>query len=139
MGSNFHESFSPGVVQPPTERSTGLVFTTLALIIAYVRRDSAIVSVTATAAAAAFAALSVFAPTLLRPLNLLWFRLSLSLHRVVNPIVMFTIFAVVFVPGGILMRLLRDPLQRRRDPDRRSYWVERTENNRVPASMRHQF
>ena len=60
---------------------------------------------------------SAFAPALLRPLNLLWFRFSMLLHRVVNPIVMFTIFAVVFVPGGLLMRLWRDPLRARRDPD----------------------
>jgi hypothetical protein len=116
-----------------------LVFTAVALLIAYLRRDSPTVLVSAVCAAGVLALLSAFAPALLRPLNLLWFRFSMLLHKVVNPIVMFTIFAVVFVPGGILMRLFRDPLQARRDPKTATYWIERTEEDRAPSSMRHQF
>ncbi len=139
MRSNFHESFSQDAVKPPSERSTGLVFVAVALLIAYLRRDHPTVLVSALGAAGALALLSAFAPTLLRPLNLLWFRFSLLLHKVVNPLVMFTIFAVVFVPGGFLMRLFRDPLRARRDPQLTTYWVERTEDDGVPSSMRHQF
>jgi len=139
MASSFHESFTPGTVKPPSERSTGLVFAVVALLIAFVRHDTPAVLASALLAAAALAFLSVFAPILLRPVNLLWFRFSMLLHKVVNPVVMFTIFAVVFVPGGLFMRLLRDPLQSRRRSDARTYWIERTEDDRLHSSMWHQF
>ncbi len=38
--------------------------------------------------ALAFAAAAYLAPSLLKPLNLLWFRLGMLLHRIVNPIVL---------------------------------------------------
>jgi len=139
MRSNFHENFAQGAVKPPSERSTGIVFVAVALLIAYLRRDNETVLFAAASAAGVLALLSAFAPALLRPLNIVWFRFSMLLHRVVNPIVMFTIFALVFVPGGLLMRLWRDPLRARRDPDIKTYWVERTEDDGVPSSMRHQF
>lgn len=139
MRSNFHESFAQGAIKPPSERSTGFVFVAVALLIAYLRRDSPAVLVSAICVAGVLALLAAFAPALLRPLNLLWFRFSMLLHKVVNPIVMFTIFAVVFVPGGLLMRFFRDPLRARRDPELKTYWVERAEDDGVPSSMRHQF
>ena len=89
-------------------------------------RDNAAVLVSAVCAGGVLALLSAFAPALLRLPNLLWFRFSMLLQKVVNPIVMFTIFAVVVVPGGLLMRFFRDPLRARRDPKLTTYWVERT-------------
>ena len=139
MRSNFHESFAQGAIKPPSERSTGLVFVAVALLIAYLHRDNATVLFVAASVAAVLAMLSAFAPALLRPLNMLWFRFSMLLHRIVNPLVMFTIFAVVFVPGGLIMRLFRDPLRAKRNPETTTYWVERTEDDGVPSSMRHQF
>ena len=76
--------------------------------------------------AAMLAAVSLIAPTLLKPLNILWFQFGLLLHRVVNPIVMFALFALVFVPAGI-MRILRDPLRSRRPTEVSSYWIDCSE------------
>jgi hypothetical protein len=137
MRSNFHESFEQGSIKPPSERSTGLTFVAVALLIAYLRRDNLAVLVSAVCAAGVLALLSAFAPALLRLPNLLWFRFSMLLQKVVNPIVMFTIFAVVAVPGGLLMRFFRDPLRARRDPKLTTYWVERTGDE--ACSMQHQF
>ena len=139
MRLNFHESFAQGAIKPPSERSTGLVLVAVTLLIAYLWHDNPAVLVSAVCAGGVLALLSAFAPALLRPLNLLWFRFSMLLHKVVNPIVMFAIFAVVFVPGGRLMRFFRDPLRARRDPKLTTYWVERTGDDERPCSMQHQF
>ena len=139
MGSNFHENFAQGTIKPPSERSSGLVFVAVAVLIAILRRHNPTVLISASCVAGVLAVVSVAAPKLLKPLNLLWFRIGLALHRVVNPIVMLTIFAVVFVPAGALMRLWRDPLRARRDPESASYWIERTNDDAAPSSMRHQF
>ena len=138
MNGRFHEPLTTGKIRPPSERSTGLVFAAVCVVVAILFRHSLPVLLAAIAAAAALAIASVAAPSLLRPLNRAWFGLSVVLHRVVNPVVMLLIFAVAFVPLGLCVRLWRDPLVRRRRPDLRSYWVSRD-----PAepghSMRNQF
>ena len=70
------------------------------------------------------AAVSLTRPVLLKPLNIRWFRFGLLLHRIVNPLVMFAVFTVVFVPVGVVMRIWRDPLRLRR-PTGSTYWIER--------------
>ena len=79
----------------------------------------------------------VFAPTLLRPLNIAWMRFALVLSKIVNPIVMAILFAIAIVPAGLLMQLRHDPLRRKRRPDAMSYWIER-EGDEV-STMKNQF
>ena len=114
MVKNFHESFSGGEVKPPPERATGLVFAAVALIVAVLWRNSPTVLWVALSVSAMLAIVSLLAPVFLKPLNMVWFRFGLLLHRVVNPIVMFAVFALVFVPAGAIMRLWHDPLKARR-------------------------
>jgi len=139
MRNNFHESFAGGEVKPPSERATGLVFATVALIVAVLWRNSPTVLWVALSVAAMLAIVSLLAPGLLKPLNMLWFRFGLLLHRVVNPIVMFAVFALVFVPAGALMRLRHDPLRVRRAPKEASYWIDREGSGDTAGSMTNQF
>jgi hypothetical protein len=136
---NFHEDYAHGEVNPPSERSTGLVFALVALIVAVLRRDSPIVALAGLAVAAGLTCLSLVAPSLLRPLTILWFRIGLLLHRVVNPLIMFAIFTLVFTPAGLLMRLWYDPLRSRRAGPGATYWIERTSDGQQAGSMTNQF
>jgi hypothetical protein len=136
MTTGFHETFAQGEVKPPTDRATGGVFAVVALIVATLWRNSPLVPWVALTLAVALAAASLVYPTLLRPLNWVWFRFGLLLHRVMNPLIMFVIFAVVFVPGGLLMRIWHDPLRSRRAAGGASYWIDRQKNN---GSMANQF
>ncbi len=139
MSKNFHESLAGGEVKPPSDRATGLVFAAVALIVAVLWRNSPTILWVALSVAAMLAIVSLFAPGLLKPLNRLWFRFGLLLHRVVNPIVMFAVFALVFVPAGAIMRLFHDPLRARRANDASSYWIDRSEDETTQASMTNQF
>lgn len=139
MSQNFHERFEAEKVKPPSERSTGLVFSVVALLIAFWLRHDAVLSLAAIAAAAVLAGLSYLSPRVLRPLNIAWFWLGLLLHRIMNPLVMFALFAVVFVPAGSLMRLWHDPLRRRRAPDASSYWAITDKAEPSPGAMVNQF
>jgi len=79
-------------------------------------------------------------PRILVPLNRAWTALGLLLHRVVTPVIMGAIFFSVVTPIGILLRLAgKDLLRLRRDPDARSYWLERYPPGPAPDSMRQQF
>src|ERR1700688_3540569 len=63
-------------------------------------------------------------PAVLHPLNLLWLKCGLLLHRVVNPIVMALIFYGTVLPTGLAMRMLgKDMLRLKRQPGADSYWV----------------
>ena len=138
MPHSFHESYAAGEVKPPSDRSVGLVFAGVALVVAVLWRNNLAVVLAALVCAGALAALSFAAPTLLRPLNLVWFKFGLLLHKIVNPVVMFALFAVVFVPAGALMRIWHDPLRRRR-ANGSSYWIDRTAKQGPPGSMTNQF
>ncbi len=88
--------------------------------------------------AAALAVVSYLAPSLLRPLNIVWFKFGLLLHRVMNPVIMLVIFLIAFVPFGCLLRWRSDPLRSRRGTGS-SYWVEVDAARRQRSSMTNQF
>jgi len=139
MHNNFHESYGQGQPRPPSERSTSILFAVVAVIVAAISRNNPMTPWVALAMAAVFAALGMFAPNLLKPLNMIWFRFGLLLHRIVTPIVMFAMFALVFVPAGLIMRIWSDPLRSRRTTEDSSYWIERQTGGTEAGSMRNQF
>lgn len=92
------------------------------------------------ALAAAFGAAAWLSPALLRPLNYLWFRFGLLLHRIVSPIAMAVIFFGAVLPVGLLMRLFgNQPLAPKFDPRAGSYWIARKQGTPPPGSMKNQF
>ena len=136
---NFHESYAGDGAKLPSERSTGLVFAAVALVIATSWRHSPVVFWVALGLAVGLVTISLIAPVLLKPLNIVWFQFGLRLHQIVNPIVMFAVFAVVFVPAGAIMRLRYDPLRLRREPMASSYWIDRRRSGNTTESMTNQF
>lgn len=138
MRQDFHEDYRRERLEPPSERSTGLVFAGVALLVGVFHYDTAAVWLPCLVLALALAAVSVWTPKLLRWPTLVWFRFSLLLSRLVNPVVMAILYGLVIVPAGLIMRLARDPLRRRRLPGAATYWVERTEGPQ-PTSMNNQF
>ena len=139
MPGNFHESYTGSEIRPPSERSTGLVFAAVAAVVALLWRNSPTVPWLALGIAAGLTAISLTAPSVLKPLNILWFKFGLLLHRIVSPIVMFAMFALVFVPAGIIMRIWRDPLRSRRITSASSYWIDCSEDRGTTGSMTDQF
>jgi hypothetical protein len=125
-------------VAMPSERSFGIVFCVVALVIAcWPVIHGGMPRIWALGLAAAFLGLGFLAPRVLRPLNILWFRFGLLLHKVVSPLVLSAIFVIAVVPSGLLMRVVgKDPLQRRRAPEGGSYWIHR---DTPPNRMTNQF
>jgi hypothetical protein len=91
-------------------------------------------------AAGLFLLPALFAPRLLAPLNRAWFQVGMALHKVVNPIVMGVIYYGTVVPVGLILKLRgKDLLRLRREPDARSYWIERDPPGPAKGSMTKQF
>lgn len=137
MSKNFHEQFDRPELPLPSDRSTGLVFTAVALIVAYLWRADATVLQAALVVAGVLAAISLLIPIALRPLNILWMRLALLLNKIMNPVIMMVLFAIAIVPAGLVMQMRYDPLRKRPRKDVGSHWIERRQAE--PSSMTNQF
>ena len=89
--------------------------------------------------AALFLLAAWLAPAALHPLNRLWMKLGLVLHKIVNPIVMGLLFYGTIWPTGLVMRLRgADLLRLKREPSSDSYWIVR-DPGPAPETMRDQF
>jgi hypothetical protein len=94
----------------------------------------------AIAIAVAFAVFAQFRPELLAPLNRLWLRFGLLLHKIVSPVILGLLFYTTVLPVGLLMRAFgKDPLRLRPNPAAGSYWVLREPPGPSPESMTQQF
>ncbi len=88
--------------------------------------------------AAVFLLLGFVAPKLLRPLNIVWFKFGLLLHKVMSPVVLGILFFLTVTPVAWMMRLFgKDPLRLARKGKGESYWVSREDD--APGSFKNQF
>jgi hypothetical protein len=90
--------------------------------------------------AALLLAAALLRPSVLHPLNLIWLKFGLLLHKVVNPVVMALLFYGTVWPTGLVMRMMgKDLLRLKREPDADSYWIERQPRGPSPETMKDQF
>ncbi|MEX2223952.1 MAG: SxtJ family membrane protein [Candidatus Rokuibacteriota bacterium] len=124
-----------------SDRSFGLTFTGFFLLVGlWPLARGGPVRAWAFGVSALFLVAALVRPGLLAPLNRLWLRVGLVLHRVVNPLVMGVMFYGVITPFGLAMRAAgRDPLRKRFDPLAQSYWIERRPPGPTPETMSNQF
>lgn len=137
-----HESFERDeIVKSHSNRSFGLVmagFFSLVGALSLFGHKGVLLWPFATGAA--FALIALVFPAALTPLNRLWLRFGLLLHKVVSPIVLGVMFFAVITPMGIMMRLLgKDPLRLRFDGNTSTYWIKRTPPGPAPESLKDQF
>jgi Saxitoxin biosynthesis operon protein SxtJ len=124
-----------------SNRAFGLVFSAIFLLIALgpllVGRS---VHTWSLVAAGMFGVVALIMPAVLAPLNRLWTRFGLLLHKIVSPLVLGIMFFLVITPMGLVMRVLgKDPLRLRRDPGAPTYWIERTPPGPPPETFVDQF
>jgi hypothetical protein len=125
-----------------SDRSFGLVFTVFCTIVAMVQflwgsSDAAWGWVIA---AILFATFALAYSRALRPLNILWFKFGMLLHRIVSPVILGVLFYGVFTPIGQWMRLIgKRPLNLAYDEKADSYWIERRPPGPPPGSFNNQF
>lgn len=131
-------------IEGPSDRSFGLtVGGILALIEAYRFWSIEALDLIGIALLTIAAPLLLFGliyPKILAPLNRAWMKLGLLMFKVVNPIIMFAVYALTIVPIGLLLRLFgKDSLRIKLDKDAKSYWIERAPAGPPPETMKNQF
>lgn len=139
-----HERLGPTAaddVKLPSERSFAHVFAVVFAIIGLIPLlHGGSVRPWSLGVAALFLVLGYAAPTLLRPLNKLWFKFGLLLHAIINPLVLGAMFFLAVTPMALVMRLAgKKLLNMQYDPSAKSYWIERQPPGPSPQSVRRQF
>ena len=142
QAAGHHENLARNEeIKTSSDRAFGVVFTVVfAIIAAWPLLGGELPRWWALAISGLFLAASLVRPSVLAPLNRLWTRFGLLLHRIVNPLVMGLMFFVVVTPMGVIMRLAgKDPMRLRRDPAAATYWIEREPPGPAPETMKQQF
>jgi hypothetical protein len=142
MNQSTHENFSrdEGSSFGSSDRTFGLVMAGFLALLAFINGwHHGHAWPWELAAAVLFLVAAWLKPAALHPLNLLWMKLGLLLHKIVNPIVMGLLFYGTIWPTGIVMRMRgRDLLRLKRDEVADTYWIARTPGPQ-PETMRDQF
>ena len=142
MPNQTHESYSRADVEAPgSERSFGLVMAAALAVIAAINFwHAGRVWPWTGGVAGLFLVFAWLYPKALKPLNWIWFRFGLLLHKIVSPVVMALLFYGSIMPIGLIMRAFgKDFLRLKREPDRDSYWIVRQPPGPAPETMKDQF
>lgn len=140
--ASFHEDFGrEAPAKAGSERAFGFVFAAVFAIIGlWPLLAGAAPRLWALGVAAVFLLAALLFPKALGPLNRLWFKFGLLLHRIVSPLVMGFLFFVTVTPVALIVRLCgKDVLNLRFQREAKSYWIERTPPGPAPDTMRRQF
>jgi hypothetical protein len=90
--------------------------------------------------ASLFVVAALARPALLNPLNRIWLKFGLLLHKIVNPVIMALLFYGTVLPTGLIARAMgKDLLRLKREPDAASYWIVRAPPGPAPDTMKDQF
>lgn len=80
------------------------------------------------------------APEVLKPVYIIWMKLALILSWINTRIILLIIFYLLFAPVGIILRLLgRDPLDRKIEKNKESYWKKNEKHQFNPLDYERQF
>ena len=128
-------------IQGGSDRSFGLVFAVVFAIIGLIPAfDGHSPHWSIVGISGFFLLMALVAPRLLAPLNRLWTRLGLLLHKVVSPLILAIIYFAIFTPMGLLIRLFgKDSIGRKVDPNSSTYWLPRYPPGPPPDTLRRQF
>ena len=128
-------------IKGSSDRSFGLVFTAVFVIVGLLPLlGDGQIRIWALIVAALILAISFIRPTLLAPLNLIWFKFGMLLGKVMTPIVMGMLYFVTITPIGLIMRAVgKDPLRTKLEPEAETYWQKRDTESHPLSSMRDQY
>lgn len=127
---------------PGSDRNFGFVFAAFcALVATYLLWNGRSVFWVWTGATVVFLTLAVYAPRILHPLNIAWFKFGVLLHHILSPTILALMFVIVFVPIGLWMRVIgKRPLTLSIDrKNSGSYWILREPPGPPPKSFLDQF
>ncbi len=140
-GNTRERVYAEAAVKGSSDRTLGFVLAVSFLIVGLAPlAGGEDVRIWASILAVVFLVLAIAWPTSLGPVNRVWTRLGLLLHRLMSPLVMGVIFYFSITPIGVFLRMIgKSTLSLRPDPEMDTYWIERRPPGPPPETMRNQF
>jgi len=87
-----------------------------------------------------FFVLGLAASPILKPVYVVWMRLAFVLNWISTRVILIVLFYLMLTPIGLLMRLLgKDPLDRRIEKNRDTYWHKKEKNIFSSLNCQRQF
>lgn len=144
--SSMHESVREhGAVKTASNRAFGLTVGGILLAIGLLRVIFADAGLDWLASlllvvGGVLAALGYLRPEVLAGANKFWTWLGLFLANVINPIILFLVFATTVLPIGLIRRAMgKADLGMRPEPETASYWKDREPVRPTLETLRNQF
>ncbi len=139
---NTHERvYAEATVKGSSDRSFGIVLAVVFLVIGLAPlAGGADARIWALILAAVLVISAIAWPASLGPLNRIWTKIGLLLHKFMGPLVMGVIFYLSVTPIGVFLRVIgKTTLGLRPDPKMETYWIERRPPGPPPETMKNQF
>ncbi len=138
----YHENyFREDTLKTSTDRSFGFVFFvffTLVGFIIFIKTEH--FKIWPFIIAIIFILLAVFSPNFLSPMNRMWTRVGLILHKIISPVIMAIMYYGIITPTGLIMKIIgNDLLKLKFDKSTDSYWIERKPPGLDPDTFHNQF
>lgn len=90
--------------------------------------------------AAAFFAPALLIPLALKPVYIAWMRLALVLGWINTRLILLVMFYLILTPVAAIMRLFKnDPLERKIEKGRDSYWIKKEKKDFSRLDYERQF
>jgi fatty acid desaturase len=128
----------------PKLRSFGLLLSLILLLIAGYRFwASGLIDAGSQSfllAAATLSLVAILAQGLFKPLFLIWMAAALVLGHLMTRVILILVFYLVITPTALVMRIFRkDPLKRKPDPSKNTYWIERDRKEPMGERMKRYY
>lgn len=90
--------------------------------------------------AALFFTAGLLYPRVLKPIYNIWMRMAFVLGWLNTRLILLVLFYIVFMPVGLFLKLFRiDPLDRKFEKEKPSYWKKREDEAYANGSYERQF
>tara|TARA_B100001250_G_scaffold363350_1_gene342642 strand:- start:172 stop:573 length:402 start_codon:yes stop_codon:yes gene_type:complete len=125
----------------PSNHKFGFVFTVIFVILGLVSFVEQLfgAAIFLNVLAVIFLLITLLLPNILTPLNKLWMNFGVLLGTIVNPIVLGIIFFGLFMPIGLIMKLLQRDELNLKFRVKGSYWKKRDVNSDQLSSFKNPF
>ena len=125
-------------IKIPSEKSFGLVFFAVFLIIGYYFYDkNKLISISSYFISLFLLTSSFFFKKILIKPNLIWFKFGIILSKITSPIVIFLLYFGIIVPTSIIYFFLKKKqYEKKISKKQKTYWIIR---DKPPLSMEEQY
>ena len=132
---------NPTQLKLPSNKDFGILFTTIFFFITiyYLIQEKPLVFYIFASLFSVFFIITMFKPSLLKPLNKLWMMFGYLMGRIMNPLIMGVVFFLMITPIAIATRFFKRDELLIKKKDKGSMWNTRLESKIKPESFNNQF